>query len=159
MQIRTASPKDAQPITDLINLAFEVERPFMQGDRIAIEDVQRRIDIGKFFLAEDDAGIAGCVYIELQNDRSYLGLLSIDPARQGTGLGKKLMSIAEQYARDHGSRAMDLLILNLRTELPPFYLRLGYAEDGTAPFPDNGRQRQPCHFIKMSKPLIPEARF
>jgi hypothetical protein len=52
---------------------------------------------------------------------------------------------------------MEMLIVNLRTELPPFYRRLGYAESGTAPFPDNGRAKQPCHFIRMSKPLAPAA--
>ena len=30
----------------------------------------------------DEGGLAGCVYLELRGERAYLGLLSVDPARQ-----------------------------------------------------------------------------
>ena len=48
---------------------------------------------------------------------------------------------------------MDLQIVNLRTELPPFYRRLGYAESGEMPFAAEAKPKLPCHFIRMSKPL------
>jgi hypothetical protein len=60
---------------------------------------------------------------------------------------------AESYARAAGSEFMDLRIVNLRTELPPFYRRLGYVETGTEPFAADAKPSRPCHFIKMSKPL------
>jgi hypothetical protein len=60
---------------------------------------------------------------------------------------------AESYARAAGCEFMDLRIVNLRTELPPFYRRLGYVETGTEPFVADAKPSQPCHFIKMSKPL------
>jgi hypothetical protein len=47
---------------------------------------------------------------------------------------------------------MDLSVVNLRTELPRFYDRLGYTETGTAPFTDP-RATRPCHFVLMSKRL------
>jgi len=50
---------------------------------------------------------------------------------------------------------VDITVVDLRTELPPFYHRLGYVETGTAPFPSTGRATRPCHFILMSKRLIP----
>lgn len=154
MQIRTAAPADDRAITALINLAFQIERFFVHGDRIAIEEVQRRLTDGTFFLAEDAEGLAGCVYVELHGERAYLGLLSVDPARQGSGIGTRLMSVGEDYARQNGSRFMDLLIVSLREELPGFYTRLGYIAEGTSPFSDPARLKQPCHFVKMSKPLI-----
>jgi len=43
------------------------------------------------------------------------------------------MAAAEEFAREMGSHHMDLTVVNLRTELPPFYRKLGYVEDGTAP--------------------------
>jgi hypothetical protein len=49
---------------------------------------------------------------------------------------------------------MDLRIVNLREELPPFYRRLGYVETGTAPFPEEIKSKLPCHFVLMSKPLV-----
>jgi hypothetical protein len=48
---------------------------------------------------------------------------------------------------------VDISVVDLRTELPPFYRRLGYVETGTAPFPDPAKAKRPCHFILMSKPL------
>ena len=88
-----------------------------------------------------------------RGESAYLGLLSVDPARRAKGFGRFLVAAAEDHCRRAGCRRMDMLIVNLRTELPPFYRRLGYAESGTAPFPDNGRATQPCHFIRMSKSL------
>jgi hypothetical protein len=54
-----------------------------------------------------------------------------------------------------GSHHMDITVVNLRTELPPFYRKLGYVEDGTEPVrPDMiPRLLQPCHFLRMTKPL------
>jgi hypothetical protein len=63
------------------------------------------------------------------------------------------MSEAEKYCRERGSRFMDILIVNLRTDLPAFYQRRGYFENGTAPFPTDVVTKIPCHFINMSKAL------
>jgi hypothetical protein len=49
---------------------------------------------------------------------------------------------------------VDIRVVNLRTELPPFYRRLGYVEQRTEPFTDP-RAHRPCHFICMSKTLEP----
>jgi len=48
---------------------------------------------------------------------------------------------------------MDILIVNLRTELPPYYRKRGYVETGTAPFPASTPTTMPCHFVRMSKAL------
>ena len=72
---------------------------------------------------------------------------------QHRGLGRRLVDEAENYARACGCRAMDLRIVNLRAELPPFYRRLGYIETGTEPFPAEIKSKLPCHFVVMSKPL------
>ena len=63
------------------------------------------------------------------------------------------MEAAEAHCRDAGSSAMDILIVNLRTELTPFYQRRGYVETGTLPFPPEIETKVPIHFITMSKPL------
>jgi hypothetical protein len=47
---------------------------------------------------------------------------------------------------------MDIRVVNLRTELPPFYTKLGYASSGTEAAEDP-RATQPFYFIRMSKPL------
>jgi GNAT superfamily N-acetyltransferase len=139
----------------LINVAFRAaESFFVDGDRITPRILRPMLEKGNFLLAEDAAGLLGCVYIELQGERAYFGLLAVDPARQNRGLGRRLIDEAENHARAAGCRVMDLRIVNLRHELPPFYQRIGYIETGTAPFPEESKSKLPCHFVLMSKPLV-----
>jgi hypothetical protein len=48
-------------------------------------------------------------------------------------------------------RFMDIHIVNLRQELPAYYRRLGYVEEGTLPFPAPECTSRPCSFIVMTK--------
>ena len=139
----------------VINAAFKIaEEFFCFEDRITLEEVERLLTTGTFLLAESDRLLAGCVYVELKDrDRSYLGLLSVDPSQQQNGLGSLLMEAGEKYCRKKGCRFMEIHIVNLRTELQPFYKRRGYVETGTLPFPPEIQTKQPCHFITMVKPL------
>ena len=150
-----ATAADVPELVRVINAAYEVEKFFVSGDRTDIETINRLMTKGAFLVARDTAGtVTGCMYVELRGERCYFGMLSVDPARQGTGLGRWLVDASEQYAREHGCRFMDIRVVNLRTELPPFYRRLGYEESGTEPV-DDPRALQPFHFILMSKSLAP----
>ena len=140
-------------LSRLINAAFVVEQPFIEGDRIDPEGVRAYMEKGKFLVAEDSAGLAGCVYVELRGERGYLGLLGVAPALQGKGLGRKLMDAAENYFRAEGCRVIDLRIISSRTPLSAFYAHLGYAQTGTAPFAADVAVKVPCHYIIMSKTL------
>ena len=153
MRIRVAQSADVEALAALINIAFRVELPFIDGDRINPDGVRAYMEKGKFLLAEDSAGLAGCVYVEVQGNRGYLGLLGVEPRRQGTGLGRKLMDAAENFFRDARCVAVDLRIVSARTPLPAFYRHLGYVETGTAPFPHDVQAKVPCHYILMSKSL------
>ena len=153
-EIRIAGSADAEQITAVINAAFRIaEGFFIDSNRITLDEVHRYLDKGAFLVAEDSHGLSGCVYVELRGERAYLGLLSVDPSRQQSGLGSRLMTAGEEYCRTRGARFMDILIVNLRAELPAFYERRGYVENGTTPFPPDVPTKQPCHFINMSKPL------
>jgi GNAT superfamily N-acetyltransferase len=148
-----AEPNDAEAIAALVNAAFRVERFFIDGDRTNPAQVRALLQTGAFLLAEADGALAGCVYVELRGERGYFGLLAVDPARQRSGLGARLVAAAEDYCHAAGCRVMEMQTVNLRAELPGFYRRLGYQETGTAPFPAEARAKLPCHFVKMAKPL------
>ena len=138
----------------VINLAFRAaESFFVEGDRITPEILQSMLDKGNFLLAEAAAGLVGCVYVELQGERAYFGLLAVDPSKQRTGAGSRLMSEAEEHARQNGCRFADLSVVNLRVELPPWYRRRGYVETGTGPFPADVVTKIECHFMTMTKAL------
>jgi len=142
VSFRKAEPAEADALAGLINRAFAVERFFIDGDRTSPEKVRELFVTGNFLVAEDGNALVGCVYVERRGERGYVGLLSIDPVRQRSGLGSWLMTAA-----------MDLRVVNLRQELPAFYRRLGYAETGTEPFPPDAKPKLPCHLVTMSKHL------
>ena len=150
---RVASAADVDSLVALITAAFVVERPILGGDRTSPEGVRGYLERGTFLVAEDLNGLAGCVYIELRGDRGYIGLLSVEPARQGSGLGRLLMQAAEDFCREKKCVAVDLRVVSARAPLPEFYRHLGYAETHTSELPANARPIIPCHFIHMSKRL------
>jgi GNAT superfamily N-acetyltransferase len=123
------------------------------GDRTSADQISAMFQTGTFLLAETATELVGCIYLELRGDRAYFGLLSVDPARQHQGVGRELVGEAERRARVAGCNFMDILIVNLRTELIPIYARMGYIESGTAPFPVNVPTKLPCHFLRMSRNL------
>ena len=159
--VRLANRDDAPAITSVINAAFrQAEGFFVAEDRIDLRGVVDLLSSGAFLLSEKDESLLGCVYIELPTDRSsgnceraYLGLLSVDPERQQSGLGSFLMEAAEDYAKGLGATSMDIKVVSVREELFGFYRRRGYVETGTSPFPDEVETKVPCHFVEMTKPL------
>jgi ribosomal protein S18 acetylase RimI-like enzyme len=154
MNIRMATEADLHPLLELINTAFEVERFFKNEDRLDVSKLGAYFNNGNFLVLEEDGWLRACVYVELKGERAYLGLLSVDPSQQRRGLGGRLMAAGEEFAREMGARFVDLTVVNLRTELPPIYEKLGYQITGTAPFPvEQMPVTQPCHFICMSKEL------
>ncbi len=151
---RWAESADAENIARLVNAAFRPERFFIDADRTGPEKVRALLENGKFLLAEEAGVLVACIYMELRGERGYFGLLAVDPAKQRTGLGSRLIEAAEEYCRAGGCHFMDLTTVNLRKELPGYYRRRGYVENGTLPFPaDQHPPKMPCHLVKMSKPL------
>jgi GNAT superfamily N-acetyltransferase len=154
--IRRATAAEIDTLVGLINAAYVVERFFKRGDRIDARRVASLMARGAFLVeSEADGVLLGCVFVEVRAARrGYFGLLAVDPLRQHGGTGRRLIAAAETFCRDAGCEAMDIRVVNLRTELPPYYERLGYVETGTAPYDDQDATR-PCHFVVMSKPLVP----
>jgi GNAT superfamily N-acetyltransferase len=151
--VNVAGDGDAPQLVALINCAFAIERFFMTADRTTIDEVRRLLATGAFLVVRDgERALSACVYVEQRGDRLYVGMLSVDPSRQKTGLGRLLMDAAEARAASLGCRGVDIRVVNLREELPPFYRARGYVERGEAAF-ENPHAMRPAHYILMSKEL------
>jgi predicted N-acetyltransferase YhbS len=155
VKVRRATPADAAGLVSLINRAFVVEQFFLDGDRISLAQLQERMAAGLFVIAEEapEAAPVGTVYLEQRpGGRVYIGLLSVAPGRQGQGIGTRLMQAAHDYAREQGCATLEITVVNLRTELFPFYEAFGFRAIGEEPFPNPSKR--PCHLVVMSKPLL-----
>ena len=137
----------------LINRAFVVEEPFFTTERIDLAETLDHFAKGTFLLAESAGKFAGCNYVEVRGSAGYFGLLSVDPDWQGRGLGRELIEQAEDFCREAGCSLMQIRVLNHRTELPPFYQKLGYATAGTEEVEQVPTARMPYHFIVMEKKM------
>lgn len=153
VNFRIAAEKDAEALVPLINRAFEVELQFFTSDRIDLAETLKHFEKGRFLLAEIGGRLAGCNYVELRGESGYFGLLSVDPDLQGRGLGRKLIEKAETHCRDRGCGKMQIRVLNHRTELPPFYEKLGYHVARIEEVEQEQAARMPYHFIVMEKAL------
>jgi len=153
ISIRTAKENDAGAIARLVNTAFLVEQFFIERDRTNPAIVRSLLEKGNFLLAEDEQNLVGCIYVELRGERGYFGMLSIDPSRQGMGVGHRLVNAVEKYFREAGCKFSDMKIVNVRTELHTLYHRWGYVDTGTGIYDDPTPTKIPVHFITMSKPL------
>lgn len=154
-EFRTAGPPDVAAIVALVNDAYEVESSFIKGPRTNEKDIGRLLETGGFLLAEGPAGLEGCIYVEPRGAVGYFGLLSVATMLQGRGLGRRLIAAAEAGLRGARCQIVEILVVNLRKELLPFYAALGYAASGAAPFPEGEASRllHPCHFVVMRKAL------
>jgi GNAT superfamily N-acetyltransferase len=140
--LRPAHPGDLPGIKELVDLAYRVEDFFIDGNRTDGEDLAALLREHTFLLAESpQRELLGSVFVRAQRPRGYFGM------------GRFLVRAAERYCRDRGCTDVDLSVVNLRTELLPWYARLGYAEYGTEPFPVAGKLKQPAHFVLMTRRL------
>ena len=155
LRFRVATAEDRPQLITLINSAFSIEE-FLEGTRTDEERLAATMEKGTILVAEDGSGhIMASVYMEHRDARGYLGMLAVDPAHQGKGLGRIMVEAAEERFRSKGCEAVEIIVLSLRPELPPIYSRFGYVEVGIENFKPS-RPLAPgfeCHGIVMSKQL------
>jgi ribosomal protein S18 acetylase RimI-like enzyme len=140
----------------MINAAFTVET-FLEGTRTDFERLSAYFRKGEVLLGEEASGqLIGSIYTERRLPRGYLGMLAIDPAHQRAGHGRTLMAAGEEHLRGKGCVAVDISVIEWRTELPPIYRKLGYVETTIEDFQPSQKLKPgipPCRIIVMSKPL------
>jgi ribosomal protein S18 acetylase RimI-like enzyme len=152
IRVRPAREGDTEAIVAIVNDAYRVEAFFVGGDRTNPGEVRMLIEAGEFLVAEEADRIVGCVQVAVRNGRGYFGMLAVPTTAQGRGIGRRLIAEAEQVARNAACPAMDIKVVNLRTDLVPLYDSLGYVATGTEPYVHRP-VIQPCHFVTMTKRL------
>lgn len=155
VRIRSAAIADVPQLTAVVNAAFAVET-FLDGRRTDVQGMEAALRGAEFLVAEAGAGhIVACVRLEHRDRLGRFGMLAVDPAWQGEGLGQAMVEAAEERFRALGCTHVSITVLSLRPELLPFYRKLGYAETGTEPFRTQRRLADgvACHGIVLGRKL------
>lgn len=109
--VRVATSTDIAEIVRLTNLAFRVEDFFIDGDRTDATDVAGKMvgDNACFLVIEDEICrvLLASAYVEIRGPRGYFAMLAVDPARQKTGLGRRLLDAIEAHCRAAGCSAIE----------------------------------------------------
>ena len=65
-----------------------------------------------------------------------------------------MIEAVEDHCRGAGCDWLDIEVVNLRSELPPFYAKFGFEANGTAEFTDIQKLKRDAHLELMTKPLM-----
>ena len=170
--IRDAVGSDIPALHALVESAYRgeasragwtTEADLLEGQRTDPDDLAGILsDPDQSLLtAWDGDGLVGCILIARRGDGiGYFGMLSVRPALQNAGLGRKLVQAAEQTMADRfGARRVRISVIPQRDALIRWYERLGYAATGESlPFPYGDERfgrplRNDLSFIVMEKAL------
>jgi GNAT superfamily N-acetyltransferase len=134
-------------LAEIINAAYDageggIWEPGWQ--RVSVEGVKRLVANGEIAVAWLHGEPVGCVRIQrLPDGAGMFGMLSVDPAAHGTGLGKALIAFAEATYPDADEMELELLIPRgaphpQKVRLHEWYSRLGYVRVGRRDFAEPG---------------------
>ena len=163
---RAATPDDVATLHPLIERAYRGdtaktgwthEADLLFDDRTSIEELAGLIvDPDRLILlAHRDDVLIGCVQVaRAGEERAYLGMLTVEPTLQASGLGRRLLAAAETEAvARFAARRMEMTVIHRRAELIAWYERRGYAATGeTRPFPVDP-PRPELDFVVLEKAL------
>lgn len=164
--IRAATPDDVAALHPLIERAYRGdtakagwthEADMLFDDRTSAAELSALIgDPDRvILLAHRDGALMGCVQVaRAGDDLAYLGMLTVEPTLQASGLGRRLLAAAESEAvARFDARRMEMTVIHRRAELIAWYERRGYAPTGeTRPFPVDP-PRPELDFMVLEKAL------
>lgn len=164
-----AAAEDAASIAALLNEAYRgessrqgwtTEAGLISGDtRATVAMVTEVINqAGSVFVVyRRQDMLAACVNLQQHGQKIYLGMFSVSPKLQGSGIGKILLQAAEVYALSVNCSSIYMSVISLRTELIDWYKRQGYADTGERkPFAEDGitgKHLVPLEFAILEKQL------
>jgi len=165
--ISKALPHDAPELAQLVNAAYRgdtgrqgwtTEADLIDGSRTDAELIKAVIEKPDSMILKyvDEEKIIGCVELRKEEDKLYLGMLTVNPTIQGKGIGKHLLIASEQEAINQNCHAIFMNVLTVRKELIDWYVRHGYSDTGERkPFaftdPRFGFPKQTLEFMIMEK--------
>ena len=167
--ITQATIADAAELSALINSTYRgetskkgwtTEADLLEGTRTSEEELISIIASSNHYLLKfiRDEKIIGSVLLIAKKEVLYLGMLTVSPELQNSGIGKQLLQAAEQLAQQLELSRIQMTVIGIRKELLAWYIRNGYEDTGMRePFPfgegDKALTSEPLDFIVLEKKL------
>lgn len=167
--ITKASLTQVTEITNLVNSAYRgetskkgwtTEAHILEGTRITETELTETLsDANNTILVyQENETIIGTVLLTNKKTELYLGMLTISPELQNTGLGRKLLVAAENFAHTLSLPKITMTVITIREELIAWYQRNGYSDTGKreafpAAFDDVVLHHEALEFMVIEKIL------
>ncbi len=172
MHLELAMPSDLPALHALVERAYRGdsarlgwthEADLLGGQRTDLEALAAMLSdpSHSLLILRDGEGIAACVSLVDRGDGlTYLGLFTVDPEHQATGIGRLMLAASEDHAISRfGAKRIEMTVIAQRSELIAWYERRGYAQTGERrPFPATDPRfglprRDDLEFVVLDKPL------
>jgi GNAT superfamily N-acetyltransferase len=109
---RIAEAGDAENLSRLVNSAYRgdssrrgwiTEADLLGGQRTDPDTLRELIleNNNTILLMHRDAGLIGCVFLKQKAESAYLGMLTVAPDLQASGIGRRLLAAAEDWVFDN----------------------------------------------------------
>lgn len=167
--ITKATLEDVPALNKLVNSAYRgesskkgwtTEANILEGLRTTEQELTETIQNQKNTILKftEHEQIIGCVLLIEKEQQLYLGMLTVSPELQNSGMGKKLLLQAEIHASTLGLPKIVMTVISVREELIAWYKRNGYIDTGgRQPFPASDVHipisEQPLEFIMLEKKI------
>ena len=165
--ITKATLQDISSLNILINSAYRgetskkgwtTEANLLEGKRTNEEELTETILNPKNTILKytENDKIIGSVLLVEKKHQLYLGMLTVSPELQNSGIGKKLLAEAENHAKALGLSSIIMTVISVREELIAWYKRHGYVDTSEREaFPESGIHvtvsEVPLEFIYLEK--------
>ncbi len=135
VQIRIASPGDAEKIGSLIREAFAPLENFYTTEAFAAvtpnaAEIRARFSEGAIWAALKNEEIIGTVSTVIEGKLLYIRSMAVLPSAQGLGIGRALLEAVENYAIENGFENLFLYTLPFLSGAIRLYEQNGF-ERGT----------------------------
>ena len=130
-RIRTATAADVSVIGQIVEQAYRHYIPRIgKPPGPMLDDYNARVSEGVVWVIGEGSTIAGVIVLLPRPDHLLLDNIAVAPARQGSGLGRRLLAFAEAEAVRRGYREIHLYTHQTMTENQGLYAAIGYEETG-----------------------------
>jgi ribosomal protein S18 acetylase RimI-like enzyme len=135
LTIHRATAPDAARIQAMVRQAYAKWVPVIGREPLPMTvDYQRAVIEHEIDLLHEAGRLVALIEIIMEADHLFIENLAVDPAHQGRGFGRRLLTHAERRAVGAGLGRVRLLTNQAFASNVAFYQSAGFQIDGTEPF-------------------------